>query len=103
MTSTKVGSNKRASEASVNYVMDRMSKWDGMDPVPIVDPLPPIGPVFKDFNEARVRQWMHACYEFQMRVRRDILVLERVLIEECNVDEAHFYGDPGDPPPDPDM
>ena len=50
-----------------------------------------------------IREWAKDLEEFNRRVRRDILVLEKLLVDKCGVDPADFYGDPGDPPPDPDI
>jgi hypothetical protein len=48
-----------------------------------------------------ILQWMHNCHEWNRRVRRDILVLEKLLVDRGTIIQADLYGDPGDPPPPP--
>jgi hypothetical protein len=50
-----------------------------------------------------LRDWARDWEEFGRRVRRDILVLEKVLVDNKLIDKADLYGDPGDPPPDPEI
>jgi hypothetical protein len=67
--------------------------WDG---TPDVVKFPQrVGP-------AALREWSKDWYEFGRRVRRDIFVLEKLLVDR-GVDPAELFGDPGDPPPDPEI
>lgn len=59
--------------------------------------------VVKFEQRAGLRDWAKDWYKFGQRVRRDILVIEKLLVDKCGVDPAEFYGDPGDPPPDPEI
>ena len=49
------------------------------------------------------QDWAKDWEEFGRRVRRDILVLEKLLVDKKIIDKADLYGDPGDPPPPPDI
>ena len=50
-----------------------------------------------------IQDWAVDWEEFGRRVRRDILVLEKLLVDKGLIDKADLYGDPGDPPPPPDI
>ena len=76
-------------------------QWDGMPEVLVFPPRTFSTQHLVDKDE--IRAWVHDWNEFGRRVRRDILVLEKLLVDKCGVDPADFYGDPGDPPPDPDI
>ncbi len=57
-----------------------------------------------DPARADLRTWGREMREWGIRVRRDILVIEEHLKAQSpkNVlTDADFYGDPGDPPPEP--
>lgn len=47
------------------------------------------------------RAWGREMYAWNIRVRRDILMLEEYL-KATGDPHGVFYGDPGDPPPPPD-
>lgn len=59
----------------------------------------PKGPI--DGNA--IGEWAGDWQEFGRRVRRDILALEKLLVVKKLIVEADLYGDPGDPPPPPDV
>ena len=54
-----------------------------------------------DPAQADLRTWSKELREWGIRVRRDILVIEEHLKDQYKLTNNDFYGDPGDPPPDP--
>jgi hypothetical protein len=54
-----------------------------------------------EFDAVGFAEWAHDWREWGLRVRRDILVLEHLLVGASI--KQHLYGDPGDPPPDPEL
>jgi hypothetical protein len=76
------------------HIKSKMGGWDG---TPDVVPFPRRG------GKTALRDWAKDWEEFGRRVRRDILVLEKLLVDKGVIDKADLYGDPGDPPPDPEI
>lgn len=92
----------------VDHIKAEMGGWDGLPAraedtytqLPKLDRNHPVDPdvlakLLADFNE----NWR----QFGLRVRRDILVLEKLVIPDNVQRRATLYGDPGDPPLDPDI
>ena len=52
-------------------------------------------------SRAAWKQWYQDFTGWGVRVRRDILVIEEHLKSQGKLTKDDFYGDPGDPPPDP--
>jgi hypothetical protein len=52
-------------------------------------------------NKDEWNRWYLDLFEWGKRVRRDILVIEEHLKDQRKLTDDDFYGDPGDPPPDP--
>ena len=71
-----------ASQPIMDYISKKMNGWDGTP-----DTWPSTG------------NWERDMYEWGRRVRRDILVLERLLVDKGDIKQQDLYGDPGDPPP----
>jgi hypothetical protein len=89
-----------ASEKIKKHIKSKM-QWDG---TPDVVAFPPRGGGPREpVGKAALQQWAQDWNEFGRRVRRDILVLEKLLVDKGLIDKADLYGDPGDPPPDPDI
>jgi len=80
-------------------IHSKMDGWEG-DPQ---DYLELTGGAKEPVNKADLQKWIENSHEFARRVRRDILVLEHLLVAKGLIDEQDLYGDPGDPPPDPDL
>ena len=91
-----------ASERTKAYIKGMTDGWDGEDPVPVVRRRPGTGNP-RQVNAADLQAWLDECYAFQRKVRRDILVLENLLVAKGVINEQDLYGDPGDPPPDPEI
>ena len=85
----------------VAHIEAEMGGWDGT-PERAEDVYQPLGdlvkgePVTTDVLLAFNRNWR----QWALRVRRDILVIEALL---AHVSKDDLFGDPGDPPPDPDL
>ena len=77
----------------VEHVKEHMGGWNGEGRK---GPPPPngVGPI---------TQWVYAMEQWGFKVRRDILVIEKLLIPDDEVRQRELYGDPGDPPIDPDL
>jgi len=83
-------------------VSAKMGGWNGMPPT--IKDYEPLGlsrsdPVSVDSVKNLANNWR----EFGIRVRRDILMLEQLLIDKGVLKEAELYRDPGDPPPPVDV
>ena len=76
-----------ASQEIKDHIKSKMDGWDGTP-----DKLP-----------KSTGGWEGDMYEWGRRVRRDILVLEKLLVDNKVINKADLYGDPGDPPPPPDI
>ena len=88
-----------ASDKIKAHIKSKMNGWDGKPAAPARPE--PDGP--RPVNAGALDAWLRDCYEFQRRVRRDNLVLEKLLVDKGLIDKADLYGDPGDPPPPPDI
>jgi hypothetical protein len=83
-----------ASERTKAYIKSKLGGWDG---TPDVVPFP------RRSGPNALQDWAKDWNEFGRRVRRDILVLEKLLRDKGDINQADLYGDPGDPPPDPEI
>lgn len=75
----------------LKYVQDNMAGWNGEGRF---GPPPPKG-------VGSLTTWAYDMEQWCFKVRRDILVLEKLLIDHKLITRDDIYGDPGDPPPPP--
>ena len=103
-----------ASQAMKDYISLRMGGWDGTpnqfdykssraEKWEALKKDTARQPDVRPVNVEELKMWVKEVEEFGRRVRRDILVLERLLIAKGGSDWEHLYEDPGDPPPPPDI
>ena len=106
------------SKAIMDYITQKMKDegkdWNGMgaraEPSykqPSDNKTLPRVPNGQPINEDVLRAWLkhvnNNWAEWAMRVRRDLLVIEKLVIPDDERRAWELYGDPGDPPIDPEL